>query len=52
MRELKHFYECIRGRERPLCTAADGQAVVAIIHAAHRSGDSGLPETVGAAAAL
>ena len=52
VRELKHFYECIRGRERPLCTAADGQAVVAIIHAAHRSGDSGLPETVGAAAAL
>lgn len=45
-RELKHFHECVRGREAPLCGARDGATVVAIIHAAHKSAESGLPEAV------
>jgi len=45
-RELKHFHECIRGRETSLCGARDGAAVLAIIHAAHRSAESGVPEAV------
>ena len=45
-RELKHFHECVRGREAPLCRARDGAAVLAIIHAAHRSAESGVPEPV------
>lgn len=45
-RELKHFHECVRGRETPLCGARDGAAVLAIIHAAHRSAASGMPEMI------
>jgi predicted dehydrogenase len=43
VRELKHFHECVRGR---LCVAGDGLAVLAIIDAAHRSAESGVPEAV------
>ena len=46
VRELKHFYECVRGRETPLCGARDGAMVLAIIDAAHRSAESGLPEAI------
>jgi predicted dehydrogenase len=46
VRELKHFHECARGREAPLCVVEDGLAVVAIIDAAHRSAISGVPEPV------
>ena len=46
VRELKHFHECVRGRTPPLCVARDGLTVLAIIDAAHRSAESGLPETV------
>ena len=46
VRELKHFHECVRGREAPLCVAWDGLAVLAIIDAAHRSAESGVPEAV------
>jgi len=51
-RELKHFYECVRGREAPLCGARDGAAVIAIIHAAHRSAESGSPEDIRLGARL
>ena len=51
-RELKHFHECVRGRETPLCTAKDGAVVVALIHAAHKSAESGIPESVEFAANL
>ena len=45
-RELKHFHECVRGREKPLCGARDGAMVLAIIHAAHKSAASGVPEAI------
>jgi predicted dehydrogenase len=45
-RELKHFHECVRGREKSLCGARDGAMVLAIIHAAHKSAASGMPEAI------
>lgn len=44
--ELEHFLECAKKGEKPLCTAQDGLAAIAVAEACVRSAESGTKEKV------
>jgi predicted dehydrogenase len=39
--EMRHFAQCVRGKEEPLCTGEDGKVVMEAIYAAYESAGKG-----------
>ncbi|MCC6422506.1 MAG: Gfo/Idh/MocA family oxidoreductase [Phycisphaerales bacterium] len=45
--ELEHFYDCVRGQTKPLCTAEDGLTAIVLAEAIFQSSRTGNPVLIG-----